>query len=89
MPVGLGMAMPGALMERKAQRGTNRACSGMVATEHCQAQDKGFGAARNSLAMGWEGEGLNFPMMLYIILSNLFFAKLTCFFKLVYVYLLY
>ena len=50
MPVGLGMAMPGALMERKAQRGTNRACSGMVATEHCQAQDKGFGAARNSLA---------------------------------------
>lgn len=50
MPAGLGMAMPGALMERKAQRGTNRACSGMVATEHCQAQDKGFGAAWNSLA---------------------------------------
>ena len=45
-----GKAMLGALMERKAQRGTNRACSGMVATEHCQAQDKGFGAARNSLA---------------------------------------
>ncbi len=51
----MGMAMPDALMERKAQRGTNRACSGMVATEHCQAQDKGFGAARNSLAgMGKE-----------------------------------
>ena len=49
-----GKAMLGALMERKAQRGTNRACSGMVATEHCQAQDKGFGAARNTLAgMGW------------------------------------
>ena len=27
-----GKAMLGALMERKAQRGTNRACSGMVAT---------------------------------------------------------
>ncbi len=50
MPAGLGMAMPGALMKRKAQRGMNRACSGMVATEHCQAQDKGFGATRNSLA---------------------------------------
>ena len=49
-PEGLGMAMPDALMERKAQRGTNRACSGMVATEHCQAQDKGFGEARTSLA---------------------------------------
>ena len=24
----------------------------MVATEHCQAQDKGFGGARNSLADG-------------------------------------
>lgn len=49
MPAGLGMTMLGALMERKAQRGTNRACSGMLATEHCQAQDKGFGAARNTL----------------------------------------
>ena len=27
-----GKAMLGALMERKAQRGTNRACSGMIAT---------------------------------------------------------
>ena len=32
MPAGLGMTMLGALMERKAQRGTNRACSGMIAT---------------------------------------------------------
>ena len=51
-----GKAMLGALMERKAQRGTNRACSGMVATEHCQAQDKGFIGVRNTLKgrEGWK-----------------------------------
>ena len=49
-----GKAMLGALMERKAQRGTNRACSGMVAAEHCRTQDKGFDGGRNTLAgMGW------------------------------------
>ena len=47
-----GWAARAALVERWTQRGTNCACSGMAAIEHCQAQDKGFGGVGNTLAMG-------------------------------------
>ena len=69
------MAMPDALMERKAQRGTNRACSGMVATEHCRTQYKGFDGGRNTLA----GFGIGGVTSLELFSCSVSLCVLTCY----------
>jgi len=51
-----GKAMLGALMERKAQRGTNRACSGMVATVALPHTVQGLRRWAEHLDGVWDGD---------------------------------
>lgn len=51
-----GKAMLGALMERKAQRGTNRACSGMVATVALPHTVQGLRRWSEHLGGVWDGD---------------------------------
>jgi len=48
--------MLGALMERKAQRGTNRACSGMVATVALPHTVQGLRRWSEHLDGVWDGD---------------------------------
>jgi hypothetical protein len=59
-PAGLGAAMPDALMERKAQRGTNRACSGMIATVALPHTVQGLRRWAEHLGGVGDGESLQF-----------------------------
>ena len=67
-----GKAMLGALMERKAQRGTNRACSGMIATVALPHTVQGLRRWSEHLGGVWDGEviqklqkKLRFPFELF------------------------
>ncbi len=65
-----GKAMLGALMERKAQRGTNRACSGMVATVALPHTVQGLRRRSEHL----DGEGMVMLMIIQRVRTSKLFA---------------